>query len=398
MGKGKRRRQRELAAGMVTTEAPVAERHGFDGGMLGHESTYAVNVTEHVALGIDTVLACVRTIADLTADAVIGEYRGSERLDVESRIVRRPMASITRRTWIWLTAATMALYNGCYLRRRFGRDAEGVAMSLEPVAPGRVSWTNAVTVYVDGQLADPADLVWIPRMTFPTLTRELGSIMRLAREAFAAAAAADRYRAGFWEAGGAPSIYIKSDQDLTKDDADAIRDRYVERRTLKPGEPPVFGKGADLKSLGADMAGEHATDATSRLGTSIARYFGMPAWLVNVPSEAGSLTYANASAAGLDLVRYTLQPGYAGPIADAWSGELPGDYLLGRRVVLDLGHLTQGTILEQFQAYQIATGNRPWLLPSEVRSNLHLPIDMTLDEGGAPAPAMERISTEGVPA
>jgi len=129
----------------------------------------------------------------------------------------------------------------------------------------------------------------------------------------------------------------------------------------------------------------------SCIGTSIARYFGVPAWLVNVPSEAGSLTYANASAAGLDLVRYTLQPGYAGPISDAWSGELPGDLLSGRRVVMDLRHLTEGTTLEQFQAYQIATGNKPWMLPSEVRSRLHMPIDMTLDEAGTPAPAMEQI-------
>ena len=33
-------------------------------------------------------------------------------------------------------------------------------------------------------------------------------------------------------------------------------------------------------------------------------------------------------------------------------------------------------------------------VPSEVRSDLHMPIDMTLDEAGAPAPAMEQI---GVP-
>ena len=49
---------------------------------------------------------------------------------------------------------------------------------------------------------------------------------------------------------------------------------------------------------------------------------------------------------------------------------------------------------EQAQAYQIATGNKPWMLPSEVRSDLHMPMDMTLDEAGAPAPAMEQI---GVP-
>ncbi len=364
--------------------------------MLGHESTYAVNVTEQIALGIDTVMACVRVIADLTADAMVGEYRGVDRLDQESRIVRRPMASVTRRTWIWLVTATMALYNGCYLMRRFGRDSEGVPFSLEPVAPPRVAWLNSQTVHVDGEKVNPLDLVWIPRMTFPTLTRDLGWMIRLAREAFAAASAADMFRSGYWEAGGSPSVYITTDQDITTTQAGAIRDAYVEKRTLNPGAPPVFGKGAGLKNLGTDLAGAGASEAVSSIGTSIVRYFGVPAWLVNVPSEAGSLTYINASAAGLDLVRYTLQPGYAGPIADAWSDELPGDYLTGRRVVMDLRHLTEGTTLEQFQAYQIATGNQRWMLPSEVRSRLHMPIDMTLDEAGAPAPALEQIGVPNV--
>lgn len=400
MGKRKRRDRDAKALLSVAAAAPAAEvasRHGFDDGMLGHESTYAVNVTEQVALAVDTVFACVRVIADLTADAMVGEYRGVDRLDHESRIVRRPMATITRRTWIWTLAATMALYNGVYLRRRFGRDAEGVAFSLEPVAPSRVAWMSSTVVHVDGRPADPADLVWIPRMTFPTLTRDLGWLLRLARETFAAASAADRFRAGFWESGGAPNVYISTDQALDDGQADAIRDRYVERRTTNPGAPPVMSRGATLQTLGADLAGAGASDALSAHGTSIARYFGVPAWLVNVPSEAGSLTYANASAAGLDLVRYTLQPGYAGPIADAWSDELPGDYLTGRRVVMDLRHLTRGTTLEQFQAYQIATGDRAWMLPSEVRSELFMPTDMTLDEAGAPAPAIEQIPTE-VPA
>ena len=390
MAKGKARRKgRELA---VATPAPsLALRHGFDDGFLGHETTYAVNVTEQVALGIDTVMACVRVIADLTADAMVGEYRGVDRLDSESRIVRRPMASVTRRTWIWTLAATMALYNGCYLLRRFGRDSEGVAVSLQPIAPVRVAWMSATTVHVDGQEVNPLDLVWVPRMTFPTVTRELGSMIRLAREAFAAASSADLFRSGFWETGGSPSIYITTDQDITSDQADAIRDRYTERRSTNPGSPPVFGKGAQLNKLGTDLAAEGASQAVSDLGTSIARYFGVPAWLVNVPSQAGSLTYANSAAAGLDLVRYTLQPGYAGPISDAWSDELPGDILTGRRVVMDLRHLTEGTILEQFMAYQIATGQKAWMLPSEVRSRLHMPIDMTLDEAGAPAPAMEQI-------
>ena len=307
MGKGRKGKRNRAA--VATIAVPVAQRHGFDDGILGHDLTYSVNVTEHSALSVDSVLACVRTIADLTADAVVGEYRGTTRLDEESRIVRRPMASITRRTWIWMVAATMALYNGCYLWSRFGKDSERIAVTLQPVAPSRVQWMNARTVHIDGVEVNPDDLRWIPRMTFPTLTRELGSLIHLAREAFAAALAADLNRSGFWETGGAVGVYITSDQDINTESAEDIADRYVTRRAANPGRPPVFSKGAELKSLGADHVSEGASKALGTIGTAIARYFGVPAWLVNVPQEAGSLVYANASAAGLDLVRYTLQPG-----------------------------------------------------------------------------------------
>jgi len=291
-----------------------------------------------------------------------------------------------------MTAATMALYNGVYLWRRFGRDAEGVARTLQPVAPSRVQWESAGVVRIDGERVDPDTLRWVPRMTFPTLTRELSYTIKLAREAIASAWAADSYSSDFWQAGGPPTWYAKSDQPLSKGDADDIKAQIMTARQAAPGSPMVLGKGFEIKGLGVDLSAAGVGEAKGKHGSAIARYFGVPAWLANVPTEAGSLAYSNSAAAGLDLVRYTLQPGYAGPIGDALSDELPGDYLVGRRVVLDLTHLTRGTILEQAQAYQIATGGRPWMLPSEVRADLHMPLDMALDEGGAPAPALEVIS------
>lgn len=388
-------KRKQLDARIATLEAELAERHGFDDGFLGHDPTsYSVNVTEHVALSVDVFFACVRVLADLTADADVAEYRGSERLDVPSRIVRKPMSTVTLRTWIWSMTAIMAIYNGAYLWRRFGRDAEGVPFTLQPLAPPRVQWLSSTVVHVDGQEVDWRDLAWVPRMSFPTLTRDLGWTIRLAREAIAAAWAADNYRADFWQAGGAPSWYLATDQPLTKPEAIVIRDSVAEQRAAgsgNSGKPLVVGKGAKPAVLTTDIAAEGASSATSRLGTSIARYFGVPAWLVNVPTEAGSLTYNVASAAGLDLVRYTLRPGYAGPISDALTEELPGDAVVGRRVVFNLDHLTRGTILEMYQAYQIATGGKPFMLPSEVRNELKLPIDITLDEAGAPAPALEAI-------
>jgi HK97 family phage portal protein len=387
MGKGKGKRAKR--------EQALALRHGFDpGGLLGHESTYSVNVTESVSMMVDVVFACVRLLQSAVGDAQIGEYRGNSRLP-DSRLTRRPMASITRRSWVKRCVGSMALYNGVWLLRSTVRDSEGVPMSLVPYAPTRVQWESEDKVRVDAQEVSPDRLVWVPRMEFPTLTRDLAYTIRLAREAIAAGWSADAARSDYWEKGGMLSWYVKSDQALSGDDAAAIKAKVAEARANAPGEPMVFGKGSDIKSLGIDLSQHGVSEAQAKTAAAIARYFGVHAYLVNVPSEAGNLVYQNASAAGLDLVRFTLQPEYAGPLGDALTDELPGNAVDGRRVVFDLRHLTRGTNLEEAQTYQIATGNKAWMLPSEVRNELHMPLDMTLDEAGTPAPALERIEANG---
>lgn len=393
---GKRKRERRVA---VVEQAP-STFHDFDvSGLLGHEAGYVINVSERVALAVSTFYACVRTIADLVSDGDVQEMRGTEILP-QSRIVQRPMVGrrpnvVTRRTWLWLSAACAAVYNGYYIHERGGRDSEGVPMSLVPIAPPRVTF-DSKDWRLDGETINVEQLLYVPRASWPMTDIESGSVVRLARDAIAAAWAQQSYSADFWQAGGAPTTYISTDQALSPDDAATMRDNYATQRAANPGKPAVFGKGAKLNVLGADLASSSASGASDRIDRAIAQYLGVPAWLVNVSHAAGSLTYANASAAGLDLVRYNLRPGYAGPIADAWSEFLPGGYLTGRRVHIGLDHLTRGTVLEQAQAYQIATGSKAWMLPSEVRSDLHMPMDMTLDEQGAPAPAIESIP-EGQP-
>jgi hypothetical protein len=390
---GKRKRSKALEV----APASVAERHDFDVSGLGHDSTYSINVMEEVALAVSTFYACVRTIADLVSDGTVQEMKGTEILP-PSRIVLRPMLGtrpkvVTRRTWLWTTTACMTVYNGVYIQERGGRDSEGVPLSLVPIAPPRIT-TDPEGWRLDGNLIDPDSLLYVPRASWPTVTGTAGTVVRLARDIIAAAWAQQGYTADFWQSGGAPKLQISVDQPLTPDEAVVISDRYVERRTEAPGRPPVFGKGGKLLPVGADAASEGSVAAAETLGAAIAQYLGVPAWLVNVRHAAGSLVYQNAGAAGLDLVRYNLQPGYSGPIADAWSEFLPGGYLTGRRVHIGLEHLTRGTQLEQAQMYAIATGNKAWMLPSEVRNDLMMPIDMTLDEQGTPAPEMETINAE----
>jgi phage portal protein BeeE len=121
-----------------------------------------------------------------------------------------------------------------------------------------------------------------------------------------------------------------------------------------------------------------------RLKTSIARYFNMPPDIVNVASEAGPLQYQTDEQSMLRLVKLTLQP-YADAIGEALSAYLPGDYLLGDRIVISLQHLLTADQLTRYNAYSVAITSG-WLLKSEVRTKENLPPIDGIDDVAEPAP------------
>jgi hypothetical protein len=80
------------------------------------------------------------------------------------------------------------------------------------------------------------------------------------------------------------------------------------------------------------------------------------------------MRYATAQEENLDLVRYTLS-NYMEAIEDAISDLLPG----GREIEMIASPLTEGTQLTRAQAWQLATGNQPWMTVEEVRESEGLP-------------------------
>jgi phage portal protein BeeE len=394
VGKGKRRDRQSKAALSVVEGPAMAERHTFSNGLLGHDltaSAWLVNVSEQTSLGVDAVYNCVQIIADAMAGADVGEWRGSERLTPESRLVRRPYAGITRREWLWRMGATLALYNVAYTQD-IGTANDGSPLSIRLLVPGSLSRVGH-DVLVNGVPVNPETIRTWRRAYWPTLTAEIGSVLALARESFAAAMAADAYRSDFWQQGGAPVVVLTTDQKMTNDEAVAMSDRWVDRRTTSPGKPAVLSQGATAKGLGADLGTAGANESGDKLRASIARFFGMPADMINAPSEAGSLTYSTTEQHGLRLVRFTLG-GFADTIADSWSEILPGDGLQGRRVRLGLHHLTMAEQLSRFQSWQIALdapGHPGWMTAAEIREAEGLPPDLALPSAGTPAPALESI-------
>lgn len=378
------KRKKGKASPATAVSATLAERHTFSyGGILGHDLSqgeWLVNVSEQTAMGLDVAQDCVRIIADAIAGSDVGQWNGTQRIDPPSAFTLRPDPDFTRHEFLWRFAANLALYQAVWLEEA---TVGGQVLGVRQHCIANVTQVGT-DKYVGGKLIRNR-MKLVRLSSWPTLDLKTGSTISLAREVFAGAMAANAYQSDFWQQGGAPSLVLKTDQAITSTQAGAIRDEWSTQRASNPGKPAVLGMGADVKPLSVDLGAKDATSSTDKLRSSIARYFKMVPEMVNVPSEAGPLHYTTEEQIAIRLVRYTLQP-YADVIGEALSSYLPGDYLLGDRIVLGLNNLLVADQNTRYQAWAIATGTAPgqsgagFMTIDEVRQREGLPPDAELQE------------------
>ena len=308
------------------------------------------------AVGLSAVWRCVTLISDAIADMPWQEWRGDELLP-PSRLVRRPCATMTRREWTWRVVATEALYNTVYCLHVGGYDSAGKPWSLLPLPPVVVQpisfdpWgiLPPSRYNVAGQTIEATDLTIIRRAPFPGVTENMAGLLELARRQFTAYVAADVHMSRYWQAGGPTTTVITTEQELEDEDAAKIGQRWADRRAMGADHPAVLGKGAHAEAWGADPTTESGTEARREQTAEVGRYFGVPTRILNAPA-GDSETYSNVENDAIDLWRYTLR-GYAGPVEDAISGELPGDPIEGRRMGLDPSRLLQGNLVDRSAAW-----------------------------------------------
>jgi phage portal protein BeeE len=314
-------------------------------------------------LGLSAVVACVRLISDTVSDLPWQELSGPDDAPVKlasSRLIRRPMANMTRREWTWRVTATLALYNVAHLLYVGGYDEEGVPWSLLPLPPAAITpadplqdpWGLAPPrYYMVGDRFVPAEAITVIRRSpWPSIPDHLSSLLKLAKRSFGAALAAETHHFRYWQAGGPTTTILKTDQEIDDNDAADIRQRWVDARAYGTEWPAVLGKGADAKAFGADPTTQDATAARDSIVADVGRYFGVSVRSLNAPRLGDSDTYANIEDEAVDLERYTLR-GYIGPIQDGVSDLLPGDYIDGRRMRMDTSRLTQGSMEARARTY-----------------------------------------------
>ena len=332
-------------------------------------------------MGIDAAFACVRIVCDAVAGSDVQEFDGDVQRASLSSFVARPDVNQTLWEFLWGFTATLMLYNGAWVQRAGFGDS---TLSVRVIAPPRVTNTGR-ELMIDGKtVQDPRTMRYIRRAVFPTLTSDVADVMSLAREVFAAEMAAGAYRSDFWQQGGAPVTVLTTDQPIPDTIADAIATNWATKRTTSPGKPAVLGRGVKPMAFGSDLGTEGANIAGDKLKASVARFLGVPPFLINVPSEAGSLTYSTTEQEGIHFVKYTVWP-YCQIIGDTLGSYLRGNLETGHRVKLDPRRFTEADQLSRFTSWESAI-RAGWLSPEDVRAK-----EGWSGEVPEPAPAREAV-------
>jgi HK97 family phage portal protein len=346
---------------------------------------YPLTVVE--AAGVTAVRRCVSLIANAIAGQRWTEWEGEPptRLPLLSRICKRPAASMTRREWVWRMVAAMALTDVSYIYMVGGVDEEGVPGSLLPlpkealspagyvdpwgVFPPSVYTITGIAGTVSGEAVIPVRSAF-----WPGVPIHLQGILQMARNSLMSAFSSDAYVSRYWQAGGTPVTQITTEQELDNNQADTIAQRWRDRRSQGPDYPAVLGKGALANPYGADVSNNLAVEARRDIAAEVATLFGVASHYVNVNPPGSSMTYSNVQDEALSLDRFTLS-GFYDPIQDLISDLLPED----RFMLIDMTRLTRASQESRFRAWAIATGNKPWMVPSEVRTEEGLAPSDTID-------------------
>lgn len=204
---------------------------------------------------------------------------------------------------------------------------------------------------------------------------------------------------------GVPTGVLKSENpDLTQKEAEDMKAAWLTtqaRRTVA-----VLNASTSFEPLAWNPQEAQLIEARKFSLSEMELIFGLPVgWL---GGQTSSRTYSNIEQDAINLIKFTLSDHLT-----AFKQTLTQAFPRGMFVEPDLDALLASDTLARYQAYALASGNKPWMLPSEVRATEKLAQVAGIDDvqltptvvpgtpgdpgtpTDAPAPAPEN---EGIPA
>ena len=326
-------------------------------------------VNENTAFASSALTAAVTLLADSIATMpleLLRERAGrTERLPTPS-VLLKPNEHQSMFDFVHQTVLMLALH-GCayiYAPRRAG-ELPPEMRNINPLQiKDMVSDVDGTLYYeISKQKYSTAEIRGIHWLLFPGRTRGL-SPLEIQRNTVGMGIAMDRFLAQFYGEGATPSSVLETEQKITPDQADLMRQTWEDSH-YKRRRPAVLTGGLKWRSITTSASDMQMIQHRESIIRDIARVYRIPLHLIG-GSGGDSQTYQNVEQAGINFVRYTLLP-WMRRVEDAISEMLP----LTQKVRFNADEFMRADLTTRVNAQrtQILSGT---LSPNEARQTENL--------------------------
>jgi len=334
--------------------------------------TGPIHVDETQVLTLPTANRCVQLISDTIASLPIHAYRNGDRLDDTPPLLTRLEAGFTRMETMASIVNSLLLHGNAYALVA-DRDYYGFPRSIVLLSPHAVmvqmSPAGDIIYRVAGRTYGPDDMLHIRGLTMPGKLVGYG-VVTYQRRAVGQSIAAEDYAGERFTTGSIPDGFLKTDADLSPDEAAALKTGFVQSHGGRQRTPAVLSGGLDYRALSWSNVDLEALESRKWNAVTVCQMFGVPPIFAMVPSGE-SKTYQNVQQDWQALWRGTLR-GWMSRIEMALTDMLPR----GQKAEFNLDAVLRADTKERYEAHKIGL-DAGFLTVSEVRELENLDPNVT---------------------
>lgn len=326
-----------------------------------------VAVNAESALSVPAIWRATTMIADSVGVMPLHAYRNDQKVEPTPRLLERPNPLETRVETISAMVAALILH-GNYVAILGEPGPTGYPESIYPVAPERVTIYNRAGLKffrIDDQEFTSDQIFHIKSFSLPGDVAGIG-IVAAQRQGVGAAVAVMEYAARYFNGGAMPSYAIKSSNpDLTEDEADLLKIKWMEHYGGKSRIPAILNASTDIEPLTANANDSQLVEARNMAVSDSANIVGVPGNMVGAPNT--SRTYSNVEAQGLEYLRTSIAP-ITTRIESTFTDYLPR----GQEAKFNYDSLLRADTYTRYQAHKLAL-DAGFLTVDEIRELEDLP-------------------------